>query len=132
MFWGCSQIGKALVLQTGNCGFESRQLHFSGCGIVVVHQSWELVHAGSIPAILTYFLGEQTWERRHPCLRGSRQWPTDRSKQTRMPALPGLLSQVCPCSSAEPRALVYETRGREFKSLHGHHWLVSLTGRALG
>ena len=36
---------------------------FSGCGIVAVHQSWELVHAGSIPAILTYFLGARTWER---------------------------------------------------------------------
>jgi hypothetical protein len=26
--WGCSQTGKALVLQTRNCGFESRRLHF--------------------------------------------------------------------------------------------------------
>jgi hypothetical protein len=27
-FWGRGQIGKALVLQTSNCGFESRRLHF--------------------------------------------------------------------------------------------------------
>jgi hypothetical protein len=31
-FWGCSQIGKALVLQTRNCGFDSHQLHFQDVG----------------------------------------------------------------------------------------------------
>src|SRR5262245_16809058 len=36
-----------------------------------------------------------SWERRHPCLLGCRQLPTDRCKQARMPALPGCLrSQV--------------------------------------
>jgi hypothetical protein len=53
MFWGRGQTGKALVLQTSNCGFDSRRLHFSGCGIVVVHLPWEQAHAGSNPAILT-------------------------------------------------------------------------------
>jgi hypothetical protein len=121
--WGCSQIGKALVLQTRNCGFESRRLHF--------FRMWD---SGRPPVLGT---GSRWFNSSHPdffpgsagilaCGIFGKGRLTEASRQG------CLRSQVCPCSSAEPRALVYETRGREFKSLHGHHWLVSLTGRALG
>lgn len=79
---GRGSIGRALVLHTGDCGFESRRLHqagaarmaerssgmteavssilitgsFSGCGTAAVHWFWEPAYVGSNPAILIRFL----------------------------------------------------------------------------
>src|SRR5690349_3346133 len=48
-----SQIGKAPVLQTGNCGFDSHRFHLiSGCGAAAAHLPWEQADAGSNPATL--------------------------------------------------------------------------------